>query len=141
MKSQDKKTLLNKIYHCVYILNYHLVIVTKYRRKCLTAAMLLSMRKICEQRCNDWGGALMEFNGESDHIHILLTLPPNLDLSRFVNNLKTTTSRLLRRDFADQLICFYQKPVLWSRSYCIISCGGASLSVIKQYIQQQASPS
>jgi putative transposase len=59
--------------------------------------------------------------------------PPNLDLSRFVNNRKTTSSRLLCRDFADQLNVVYRgKPVSWSRSCCIISCGGAPLSVIKQ---------
>jgi putative transposase len=69
-----------------------------------------------------------------------MSLPPNLDLSRFVNNLKTTSSRLTRRDFSDHLKRVYRKPVFWSRSYCIISCGGAPLSIIKRYIEQQASP-
>ena len=78
----------------------------------------------------DWGGELIEFNGEVDHVHVLATLPPNLDLSRFVNNVKTTSSRLIRRDFAKELRGVYRKPVLWSRSYCIITCGGAPLSVL-----------
>lgn len=82
----------------------------------------------------------MEFNGEADHVHALVELPPNLDLSRFVNNLKTTTSRLIRRDFAKELRSVYRKPVFWSRSYCIISCGGAPLSVIRQYVAQQQEP-
>ena len=65
----------------------------------------------------------------------------NIDLSRFVNNLKTTSSRLLRRDFRDHLDQVYRrKPMLWSRSYCIISCGGAPLSVLKQYVEQQEAP-
>jgi putative transposase len=81
----------------------------------------------------------VEFNGESDHIHILMSLPPNLDLSRFVNNLKTTSS-LIRRDFSDHLKRVSRKPVFWCRSYCIISGGGAPLSIIKQYIEQQESP-
>jgi len=55
-------------------------------------------------------------------------------------NLKTTSSRLIRRDFAGQLAHVYHKPVFWSRSYCIISCGGAPLSVIKQYVERQAAP-
>jgi len=67
----------------------------------------------------------------------LLSLPPNLDLSRF---LKTTTSRLIRRDFHNHLARVYRKPVFASRSYGIISCGGAPLSVLKQYIEQQAAP-
>jgi putative transposase len=65
---------------------------------------------------------------------------PNLDLSRFVNNVKTTSSRLVRREFAHQLSRICRKPVFWSRSYCIISGGGAPLSVIKQYAEQQGAP-
>jgi putative transposase len=103
-------------------------VVTKYRRKCITAPMLTRLREITEQRCRDWRGTLVEFNGESDHIHIFMSLPPDLDstLSRFVNNLKTTSSRLIRRDFSDHLKRVSRKPVFWSRSYCIISCGGSS---------------
>ena len=114
--------------------------MTKYRRKCIAKPILDRLREIVAQRCKDWGGELIEFNGEADHIHVLMELPPNLDLSRFVNNMKTTSSRLIRRDFGKQLRHVYRKPVFWSRSYCIISCGGAPLSVIKQYVEQQAAP-
>ena len=132
---------INKQFHCVFALTYHLVIVTKYRRRCITKPVLERLREISGQRCEDWGGELVEFNGEADHIHLLISMPPNLDLSRFVNNLKTTSSRLLRRDFADQLNYVYKgKPVFWSRSYCILSCGGAPLSVLKQYVEQQNAP-
>lgn len=131
---------LSKLYHCVYALHYHLVIVTKYRRRCLTGAMLARFREIAEVRCDGWGGKLIEVNGERDHVHLLVSLPPDLDLSRFVNNLKTTTSRLIRKEFAPEINKVYRKPVLWSRSYCIVSCGGAPLSVIKQYIEQQDAP-
>jgi putative transposase len=131
----------NKLFHCVYALTYHLVLVTKYRKRCITKPILRRLREVTEQRCADWGGRLIEFNGEPDHVHILCELPPNLNLSRFVNNLKTTSSRLIRRDFADQINFIYRgKPVFWSRSYCIVSCGGAPLSVIKQYVEQQAAP-
>jgi len=135
-KNVNMRTLL----HCVYELHYHLVLVTKYRRKCITGPMLDHLREIIAQRCKDWGGELLEFNGEADHVHVLMSLPPNLDLSHFVNNVKTTSSRLVRRDFADQLRRVYRKPVFWSRSYCIITCGGAPLSVLKQYVEQQKAP-
>lgn len=103
--------------------------------------MLDRLHKVSAQRCKDWRGKLIEFNGEADHVHLLISLPPNLDLSAFVNNLKTTSSRLVRRDFADQLNRVYRgKPMFWSRSYCIISCGGAPLSILKQYIEQQQAP-
>ena len=131
---------VSKLYHCVYALHYHLVLVTKYRRKCLTGAMLDRLREIAEARCQGWGGQLMEVNGEPDHVHLLVSLPPNLELSRFVNNLKTTTSRLIRKEFAAEVNRFYRQPVLWSRSYCALTCGGAPLSVIRHYIEQQAPP-
>ena len=57
----------------------------------------------------------MEFNGEADHVHALVSLPPNLDLSRFVNNLKTTSSRLVRREYARQLSRVYRKPAILLR--------------------------
>lgn len=135
-----KNVKMRSLFHCEFALTYHLVLVTKYRRACITRPMLDMLQDIVGQRCNDWGGELMEFNGEPDHVHALLSLPPNLDLSRFVNNLKTTSSRLVRREFAHQLNRVYRKPVFWSRSYCIISCGGAPLSVIKQYVEQQEAP-
>jgi REP element-mobilizing transposase RayT len=72
--------------------------------------MLRRLREITEQRCRDRRGTLVEFNGESDHFHILMSLPPNLNLSRFVNNLKTTSSRLSAIDFSDHLKRVYRKP-------------------------------
>jgi putative transposase len=135
----EEQQQFSKLYHCVYALHYHLVLVTKYRRRCLTAPMLESLRQVAADRCAGWGGTLQELNGEADHVHLLIAMPPNLNLSAFVNNLKTTTSRLVRRDFPE-LRKVYRKPVFWSRSYCIISCGGAPLSIIKQYIEQQSEP-
>lgn len=135
-----EQTEFSKLYHCVYALHYHLVLVTKYRRRCLTAPMLDRLREIAAVRCEGWGGKLLEMNGEPDHAHLLVALPPNLDLSNFVNNLKTTSSRLIRKEFSDHLAHVYRKPVFWSRSYCIVSCGGAPLSIIKQYIEQQERP-
>jgi putative transposase len=75
-----------------------------------------------------------------DHVHLLIELPPTVALADFVNALKTGTSRRLRSAFAGYLSTIYSKPVLWSRSYCVLSCGGAPLSVIQQYIQQQDRP-
>ena len=73
-------------------------------------------------------------------MHLLFTQPPKYALSNFVNALKTGTSRRLRSEFAAELNQVYRKPVLWSRSYCVISCGGAPLSVLKQYIENQERP-
>lgn len=130
---QDLKTL----YHCTFNLNYHLVIVTKYRKKCINREMLERLQAIFSELCEKWGGELLEFNGEKDHVHLLVSLNPKTQPSKFVNNLKTVSSRLIRKEFSEQLNKVFSKPVFWSRSYCILTCGGAPLSVIKQYIEQQ----
>lgn len=135
------KQELNTLFHCTFYLNYHLVIVTKYRRKCITAPMLKKLNLIAENLLERWNGKLIEFNGEQDHIHLLLALNPKVAPSTFVNNFKTVTSRLIRKEFGIYLQHFYKdKPVFWSRSYCILTCGGAPLSILKQYIQQQDAP-
>jgi putative transposase len=127
-------------HHCVYALNYHLVLVTKYRRRCLTAAMLSQIQVLAQKRCAVRDGELIECNGEADHVHLLVSLPPHVAVSEFVNALKTNTARLLRRDFPKELARWYKQPVLWSRSYCAISVGGAPLDVLKRYIEQQDAP-
>lgn len=134
MESQDLKLL----YHCVYNLQYHLVLVTKYRRKVINRPVLEKLKEHFKYLLNDrWESELLEFNGEPDHVHLLISLNPKVDPSKLVNNLKTVTSRIVRRDFPEQVGRFYKKPVFWSRSYCIITCGGAPLSVLKQYIESQ----
>ena len=83
---------------------------------------------------------MLEFNGEADHLHLLIELPPKASISMVVNSLKTVTARLMRRDHPAHLKKYFWKPVLWSRSYFVASCGGAPLSVLKRYIEQQAAP-
>lgn len=133
MPRQDLRTL----YHCVYNLTYHLVLVTKYRRRCITSDMLRRLEEIFRATAEKWKCELLEFNGEPDHVHLLVSLHPNISLSVFVNNLKTVSSRLIRKEFARDLQRVFWKRVFWGRSYCILTCGGAPLSVIRQYIEQQ----
>jgi putative transposase len=99
--------------------------------------MLERLKEIFTGTVEKFDGDLIEFNGEADHVHILLSLNPKLKLSSFVGNLKTVSSRLIRKEFKDELAVHYWKPVFWSRSYCILTCGGAPLSIIKQYIENQ----
>jgi putative transposase len=130
---------LNMLYHCVYSIQFHLVVCTKYRKKCITKPMLARLNEIFAATLEKWEGALIEFNGEADHVHALISVNPRTQPSKLVNNLKTVSSRLIRKEFSEQVQkVYWDKPVFWSRSYCLISCGGAPLSVLKQYIQQQA---
>lgn len=129
-----------KLYHSIYSLHYHLVLVTKYRRRCLTKTMLKRLDEIFGATAEKWECEVLEFNGESDHVHLLVSLNPKVRLTVFINNMKTVSSRLLRKEYAEHLSGYYRDRVLWSRSYCLLSCGGAPLSVIKEYIAQQAEP-
>lgn len=128
---------LKSHYHCIYKLNYHLVLVSKCRRKCFTGDMLDRLKVIITELCQKWEVELLEFNGEADHVHLLLDLHPNIMPSKFINNLKTVTSRLMRKEFASHLAEFYSKPVLWTRAYCLLTTGGATIETIKQYIEKQ----
>ena len=131
MKSHD---------HCLYNIKYHLVLVTKYRRKCFTAPMLDRLEVICHELCAKWDVNIDEFGGEEDHVHLLLDFHPNIMPSKFINNLKTVTSRLMRKEYAAHLRRYYWKPVLWTRAYCLITAGGAPLSILKDSIQKQERP-
>jgi putative transposase len=95
------------------------------------------MENVLQTVCNDLVAELVEFDGEKDHIHLLINYPPKVSISKLVNSLKgTVSSRLLRNEFQD-LRNNYYKGVLWSPSYFAASCGGAPISVVKQYIQSQ----
>ena len=123
--------------HCVYRIFYHIAFVTKYRRRVLTNAILDRLRQHFARICANAGCGLIEFNGEEDHVHLLVEAHPNIQPSKLVNTLKTISSREIRREFSKELSRVYQKPVLWHTAYCIISAGGAPLEVLKRYIENQ----
>ena len=102
--------------------------------------MLERLGEVLSATCGLWGCRLVEFNGESDHVHMLLALTPAVQPSKLVNKLKTLSSRLIRKEFAPQVRRHYRQPVFWSRSYCFVSCGGAPLDTLKAYLEQQIAP-
>ena len=93
-----------------------------------------------ESVCADFGAALVEFNGEGDHVHLLLNYPPSVSLSTLVGSLKGVSSRLLRKEFGDFHPWLKRRGVLWSPSYFAASCGGAPIEILKTYIQNQSAP-
>jgi putative transposase len=132
-----KKNELNTLYHCTFKLQYHLVIVTKYRKNVISPQIMERLGSIFRGLLDQWDGELLEFNGESDHIHLLISLNPKTQPSKLVNNLKTVSSRRIRKEFNEHVKKYLWKDAFWSRSYCIISVGGAPISVLRQYIEQQ----
>ncbi|WP_255774467.1 IS200/IS605 family transposase [Mycobacteroides abscessus] len=126
--------------HSVSLLHAHLVFVTKYRRKLFTDAMLMFTEITMRQVCAELDVELVEFNGEADHVHLLVAYPPTLATSVLVQRLKGRTAYAVRREFTGACVHARMRSHLWSPSYFAVSCGGAPLSIIKQYIDGQARP-
>lgn len=123
--------------HCVFAIHAHLVFVTKYRRGVFRQEHLDSLHRILADVCKDFDAELIEFNGERDHVHLLIHYPPKVALSALVNSLKGVSSRLLRKEFGDFHPWLKRRGVLWSPSYFAASCGGAPIEILRQYIEQQ----
>nr|WP_264196521.1 IS200/IS605 family transposase [Microseira wollei] len=128
----------NKGYRCVYSLNIHLVLVTKYRRKVINQEILLRLHEILAGTCEKWNRKLTDFNGESDHVHLVIDFPPDVEISKLVNNLKTVSSRLIRKEFTDVVSLIYSKPVFWTGAYFVASCGGVTLDQVRKYVENQS---
>ena len=123
--------------HCFFAIHAHLVFVTKYRRGVFRQEHLDSLHRILSDVCKDFDAELIEFNGERDHVHLLINYPPKVALSALVNSLKGVSSRLLRKEFGDFHPWLKRRGVLWSPSYFAASCGGAPIEILRQYIEQQ----
>lgn len=102
--------------------------------------MLHFLKEVFSDICKNFDAELVEFDGEVDHVHLLVNYPPKIALSKLVNSLKGVSSRLLRVTFNQHITKYYWKNVFWSPNYFVGSCGGAPLDIIKKYIQNQQRP-
>ncbi|MFU8874397.1 IS200/IS605 family transposase [Micromonospora sp. SL4-19] len=121
----------------VHHLHAHLVFTTRYRRGALTDPILTRCQQIMTDVCTDFGAQLREFNGEDDHVHLLVHYPPSVALSKLVNSLKGVSARYLRREFAEHLSHYLCGTHLWSPSYFAGSCDGPPLAAVREYIENQ----
>lgn len=126
--------------HSVFSIHLHVVFVTKYRRQVLTKEMITDCQKVFERVLEVNQSKLKECNGEPDHLHLLLDIHPNNNISDLIGSLKSASSRVLRRKYPSEISRFYwgKSAKLWHDSKCIVSCGGASLETVKRYIQEQS---
>lgn len=135
-----KETDLRRGRHVVFNLHVHLVFVAKYRRKVFTKEILDDMRQIFKSVCTDFEAQLVEFDGENDHVLLLVNYPPKVSISKLVNSLKGVSSRMIRQKNYPGIREKLWGGALWSPSYFAGSCDGASISIIRQYIEQQNTP-
>ncbi|MFG2332695.1 IS200/IS605 family transposase [Streptomyces sp. NPDC048604] len=126
--------------HVVSTMHVHLVFVTKYRRGVFNDEMLTRVEEIMRKVCEDFESELKEFNGERDHVHLLVHFPPKIAVSKLVNSPKGVSARLIRQEFTGRINRAIMHGHLWSPSYFAASCGGAPLAIIRQYFEQQKRP-
>jgi len=128
--------LLESNNHSVFSLNYHLILVVKYRRKVINDSISDRLKEIFEHIQDSYNISLKEWNHDKDHIHVLFSAHPNSEISKFLNAYKSASSRLIKKEYP-QIRDKLWKEAFWSKSFCLITTGGAPLEVIRQYIESQ----
>ena len=122
--------------HSVFLLQYHLILCIKYRNNVIEDVISERLKQIFAYIAPNYNILLEEWNHDRDHVHILFRGQPNTEISKFINAYKSASSRLIKKEFP-QIRNSLWKEMFWSQSYCLISTGGATADIIKQYIQSQ----
>ena len=122
--------------HSVYLLYYHLVMVIKYRRKVIDDEISTQAKDIFVRISQDYGIVLEEWNHDIDHVHVMFRAKPQTQISRFINAYKSASSRLIKKDHPEIRQKLW-KEAFWSQSYCLLTTGGATTEVIREYIETQ----
>ena len=126
--------------HSVFLLHYHLILVVKYRRRVFDNLISSGAKEIFEYIAPNYHITLMEWNHDTDHIHILFRAHPKTEISKFINAYKRASSRLIKKEFPEIRQKLWNE-YFWSQSFCLITAGGAPLTVLKQYIESQGEKS
>ncbi|EME8160800.1 IS200/IS605 family transposase, partial [Enterococcus faecium] len=117
--------------HSVFLLYYHLVLVTKYRRQVIDNEISDYAKAAFERISESYHITLVEWNHDKDHVHIMFKAHPKTELTKFINAYKSASSRLIKRDYS-RVKPFLWKEMFWSKSFCLLTTGGAPLDVIKK---------
>jgi len=124
--------------HSVYLLTYHIVFVTKYRRPVITDEIGDFMKNHAAYLCGRYDGDLLSAETDKDHIHLLVSMPPDVAPSRLVATLKTQLSKEVRSAYAEHVKKYPGDDApFWSSSYFIASTGSSVLEKVKEYIESQ----
>lgn len=122
--------------HATYCIQLHYVCCTKYRRKVITESVSKRLKEINNNIAKSFGATIIEQETDKDHIHILFEIKPQIQISKFINSLKSVSSRYIRKEFPEIKEKLW-KDAFWSRSYFIVSTGQMSLETVKKYIESQ----
>ena len=122
--------------HSVFLLNYHLILVVKYRRKVFDDRISERAKEIFSRIAPSYNITLQEWGHDLDYVHILFRAHPKSAISKFINAYKSASSRLLKKEFPEIRLKLWQEQ-FWSQSFCLLTTGGAPLEIVKEYIQTQ----
>lgn len=122
--------------HSVFLLNYHLIMCVKYRRRVIDDEISDALREMFEGMCPKYHITLEEWNHDMDHVHVLMRAQPHSELSKFINAYKSASSRNIKNQFP-RIRRYLWKEMFWSKSYFLITTGGVNVDVIRKYIQSQ----
>ena len=122
--------------HSVFLLNYHLVLVVKYRRKVFDGSISKRAKEIFKYIAPNYNITLQEWNHDKDHVNILFKAHPKSEISKFINAYKSASSRLLKKEFPQIRKRLWEEK-FWSQSFCLLTTGGAPIEIIKKYIESQ----
>ena len=122
--------------HSVFLLHYHLVLVIKYRRNVLDDVISQRLREIFEYIAPNYNITVQQWNHDIDHIHVLFKAHPNTELSKFINAYKSASSRLIKKEYPELRKVLW-KEMFWSRSFCLLTTGGVTIDIIRNYIETQ----
>ncbi len=122
--------------HSVFLLYYHLVLVVKYRRQVFDDTMSEFAKDIFLRISKLYNITLEQWNHDKDHVHIMFRAHPNTEMSKFINAYKSASSRLIKKNFPAVRRKLW-KEMFWSRSFCLLTTGGAPIEAIKKYIEKQ----
>lgn len=137
MERIDYTTELDTNNHSVFLLYYHLILVVKYRRKVFSDQMSQYAKNIFIRISSSYNITLKEWNHDHDHVHIMFRAHPNTEISKFINAYKSASSRLIKKDFPEVRRKLW-KEMFWSRSYYLLTTGGAPIEIIRKYIESQS---
>jgi putative transposase len=121
----------------VSCLHGHLVMTTKFRKNVMTRPMIERLTEISKDLCEQWQCEFVEGNGEPNHYHLLFRYFPQMQLSKFIGNVKSVSSRRIRSEFPEIVNSVYWKKVLWNEGYSIDAVGTVKLDVLINYVQNQ----
>lgn len=123
--------------HSVYDCRYHIVWITKYRREVLSKEMQKRLEVVIRGVCNEMRVRVIRIGMESDHVHLYLMVPPVQPIPYLLKILKGRSSKVLRKEFSEELMEYYWKPVLWAVGYFVATVGSVDDKVIERYVEEQ----